>query len=179
MVRRLLGVMLVVLGVSLVLLGLLFMLGAAGYLHRYVVAVVALALGGALAGVGVRAFKQAEAVSPERLRSELLGLARRHNGEISAAEVVAALGTRAAAAEAELAAMVAQGICKKRRLPTGAVYYLFEGLQPRLSVRRCDYCRQELPLESKLTACPNCGGTINTQVETRSLSGGEHYKMDD
>ena len=176
--KRIFAVLLTVVGISLVLLGLLFMLGAAGRIYRYVVAVVCLALGGALAGLGVRFFKQAEAASPEQLRAELLKLARRRNGEISEADVAAALGRRAPAAETELAAMVEQGLCRRRHAE-GAVYYLFEELQPRLVVRRCEFCKAELPLESEITECPNCGGTIKTQVESRSLSGGDHYSMDD
>jgi hypothetical protein len=176
--KRIFAVLLTVVGISLVLLGLLFMLGAAGRIYRYVVAVICLALGGAAAGLGVRFFKQAEAASPQQLRAELLKLAKRRNGEISEADVAAALGGRAPAAEVELTAMVEQGLCEQRRAE-GAVYYLFKELQPRLVVRRCEFCRAELPLESEITECPNCGGTIKTQVESRSLSGGDHYSMDE
>ena len=176
--KRVLGILMVIVGVSLVLLGLLFIVGASGRAYRYIAAVIMLALGGALAGVGVRFFKHAEAASPEQLRAEILDLARRHNGEISEADVAAAMGRRASGADAVLEQMVCDGICDRRRRH-GATYYLFEELQPRLMVRRCEFCKTELPLQEELTECPNCGGTIKTGVESRSLSGQDTYSMDD
>jgi len=176
--KRVLGILLVLCGVSFVLLGLLFIVGAAGRTGRFVAAVVLLALGGAAAGVGVRLYKEAAADSPEQLRAEILDLARRRNGELAEADVAATLGRRAAGADAVLAAMVSEGICE-RRLAGGASYYLFSELQPRLLVRRCEFCQAELPLQQELTTCPGCGGTIKTQVESRSLAGGDHYRMDE
>lgn len=176
--KRLAAVLLCVLGIGLVLLGLLFLLGAGGRGYRYVIAVVCLAMGGGLAGLGVRLFKQADAASPEQLRAEILELARRKSGEISEDEVLASLGRRAAGAPAVLAAMVTEGLCERRTV-RGAAYYLFPELQPRLLVRRCEYCNAELPLAGEVAECPNCGGTVKTQVESRSLAGGEVYSMDE
>lgn len=177
--KRVLGVLLVVLGVSLVLLGLVFIMGAAGKLHRYVVAVVCLGLGGASAGLGVRLFRQADAASPEQLRAEILALARREDGEVAAAEIAAALGRRAAAADAVMQDLVEQGVCE-RRSSRGGDDYVFAALQPRLMVRRCQFCEAELPLQGELTRCPGCGGTIATRRETRSVAGAaDVYRMDE
>jgi predicted RNA-binding Zn-ribbon protein involved in translation (DUF1610 family) len=177
--KRLSSVLLTVLGVCLVLLGLLFLIGAGGRGYRYLIAVISLALGGALAGLGIRLFKQADAASPAQLRADILALAKREDGEISEGEVMAGLGRRAAGAPAVLAAMVDEGLCEQRTIK-GAPYFVFRELQPRLMVRRCEYCNAELPLAGEVTECPNCGGTIKTQVESRSLSKGEDvYSMDD
>jgi len=176
--KRVMGILMVVVGVSLVLLGLLFIVGASGQAYRYIAAVIMLALGGALAGLGVRFFKHADAASPEQLRAEILDLARRRNGEISESDVAATLGRRADGADAVLAQMVRDRICDRRQRD-GATFYLFEELQPRLMVRRCEFCKTELPLQEALTECPNCGGTIKTQVESRSLSGKDAYSMDE
>jgi len=176
--KRLFSVLAVLVGVALVAFGLLFLVGAGGRLYRYVIAAVSLALGGVLVGVGVRLFKQAEAASPAQLRAEILELARREDGEVSEGEVLAALGRRAGGAPAVLQALVREGICE-RRLVKGATYYRFAQLQPRLMVLRCEYCNAELPLSEKVSECPNCGGTVKTQVESRALSSGDLYGMDE
>ena len=176
--KRLAAVLLCALGIVLVLLGLLFLMGAGGRPYRYLIAVGCLATGGSLTGLGVRFFKQADAVSPEQLRADILALAQRRSGEISAGDVMAALGRRAAGAQAVLEALVAEGLCQRRSVK-GAAYYVFQGLQPRLLVRRCEYCNAELPLAEETATCPSCGGTVKTQRESRSLSAGDDYKMDE
>lgn len=176
--KRVLSIFAVVLGIALLLLGLLFLVGAAGQIQRYVVAVAAATAGAVLVGVGVRMFKQAEAASPAQLRGEILALAQREDGEISEGEVMAALGIRATRAPAVLDTMVREGLCERRQ-EQGTVYYLFRQLQPRLMVLRCEYCNAELPLAENITECPNCGGTVKTQVESRSVSAGELFSMDE
>jgi hypothetical protein len=175
--KRLASVASTLLGIGLVLLGLLFLIGAGGRGSRYLIAVVSLAVGGALAGVGIRLFKQAEAASPAQLRAEILELARRQDGEISEAEVQAVLGRRGDGAGAVLAALEAEGICR-RQMKGGAPHFLFGELQPRLVVRRCEYCSAELPLDESISECPNCGGTVKTQRERRPLAADELYSMD-
>lgn len=172
--KRTIGALLVAGGVGLVLLGLLFLLGAAGQGSRYVIAVISLALGGLLMGVGLRIYRQGIAASPETLRAEILALAHRQDGEISWGEVEAALGSGIGAV---LQAMEEEGLCQCRR-KDNATYYVFQSLQPRLMVRRCEYCKAELPFAEEVAACPNCGGTVKTQKESRSLSSGDHYSMD-
>jgi Zn finger protein HypA/HybF involved in hydrogenase expression len=176
--RQLGSVLFVLLGVGLVLLGLLFLMAAGGRPYRYGVAVVCLALGGALAGLGVRLFKQAQAASPEQLRAEILALARARSGEVSEADLAAALGTRAERARPVLAALEGERRCQ-RHAREGATYYVFPELQPRLVVRRCEYCQAEVSIAEEATTCPRCGGTIKTQVERKSLSGGDAYSMDE
>jgi hypothetical protein len=176
-VKRLGSVVFVLLGVGLVLLGLLFLMAAGGRPARYAVAVVCLALGGALAGVGVRLFKTAEAASPEQLRAEILALARQRNGELSEGDVLAALGRRATGAAAVLAALEAEHRCE-RRLKEGATYFTFPELQVRMVVRRCEYCKTEVSIAADATTCPTCGGTLKTQVERKALSG-DAYSMDE
>ena len=169
----------VVFGVGLASLGLLFLLGAAGRGSRYAIAVLGLALGGMVAGLGVRLFKQGEASSPEQLRAEIWALAAKRSGEISEADVEAALGRRAAGAGAVLAALEGDGRCRRGRSRDGAEYFIFPELQPRLMVKRCQFCKEELPLQQSLTQCPNCGGTFKTDLESRSLSGEDIYNMDE
>jgi hypothetical protein len=178
MMRRLFAGVTVASGVMLVGLGLLFVVGAAGQARRLVIGAVLLGLGALVAGVGVRTYKREEAASPEQLRAELLELARRRSGEISETDVAAALGRRAEAALAELRRMVTNGECRRSAVD-GTDYYTFPDLQPRLAVRRCQFCSAELPLAEELASCPSCGGLIKTEVRRVARSGDDAYGMDE
>lgn len=176
--KRFLAVVLVLLGVLTVLFGLLFLLGAAGQVHRYVVATIGLLAGAGLVAVGGGLYRRAGALRPEHLKAEVLALASRRSGEVSEADLRAGLGGRWRYAQPVLDGMVAEGSCT-RSIVDGILMYAFPGLLPRLVVRRCEFCQAELPLERELTSCPVCGGTIRTGVEQVSLSGGDHYDMDE
>lgn len=176
--RRIGAVALVVLGVAGISLGLLFLMGAAGKGSRVVVAVLGLALGGASTGLGVRLWKAARAWSPEQLRAEVLALARSHDGALSAGELEAALGARYTAALPVLDTLERQGLLARERRD-GVPYLVFPELMPRLLVRRCTYCKAELPLSSgDPTHCPNCGGTVQTRRERRE-AGSDLYGLDE
>jgi len=164
-------------GVVLVLLGLLFLVGSGGQVRRVVVAVVGLGLGGAAVGLGVRTFKRAEAVSPERIRAEILELARREDGEVTLDEIRAELGVRAAHADGVLDAMVAAGACS-RHVSGGSHHFVFDDLLPRLLGRYCQYCDAEFKVAADIDSCPNCGGTLEKRVVSRSVAGGDYFKMD-
>jgi hypothetical protein len=177
-VKRAGAVFLVILGIASILFGLLFVLGAAGRTHRYVVAAVALALGGVFTGLGIRFFKQADRASPEQIRAEILALAREQNGEISEAEIQAVLGRRFSGAADVLSEMRAANLCQIQKRKT-EIYYVFPEMQPRLTIRRCEFCSSELPLDEDLDSCPNCGGSIKTQMERLSVSKDDAYNMDE
>lgn len=176
--RRLVGALLTLVGVALVLLGLLFLVGSAGQARRLAVAAVSLALGAVATGVGVRTVRRAAALDPERLEAEILALARRGNGEVAETEVQAILGDRLDAARPVLDRLLAAGTCR-RQVKGGTAYLLFPALQPRLQVRRCEYCGAELPVVDQVTRCPSCGGTVRAEVVQRSLAAGETFAMDE
>jgi hypothetical protein len=162
----------------MVLLGLLFLMAAGGRGYRYAVAVGLLTVGGALAGFGVRLFKQAEAASPEQLRAEILALARQRGGELGEADLQASLGTRAAGAAAVLTALEGARACRRLLDTSGRPRWVFDELLPRLMVARCEYCKAEFPLNDEVKECPQCGGTLKTQLERRALGDGA-YRMDE
>jgi predicted RNA-binding Zn-ribbon protein involved in translation (DUF1610 family) len=164
-------------GVLLILLGLLFLVGAGGQTRRVVIGLVGLALGGVMAGSGVRLFKLADAESPEQLRAEILDLARRRNGEVAEDDLAAALGRRLDAARRVLDDLVRDGTCQQRN-QGGSIFYIFKDLQPRLAHLVCDYCGAELPISADTDQCPSCGGTIKTRVARHGLSGDDYFAMD-
>lgn len=177
-VRRLVGAALTLVGVALVLVGLLFLVGSAGQGRRLAVAAVSLALGAVSTGLGLRAFRRAASLDPERLETEVLSLARRGNGEVAEAEVQAILGDRLDAARPVLDRLLAAGTCR-RQVKDGTAYLLFPALQPRLLLRRCEYCGAELPVVDQVTRCPSCGGAVKVEVVQRSLVAGETFAMDE
>jgi hypothetical protein len=168
----------VLFGIVLILLGLLFLAGAGGEARRVVIGLVGVGCGAALVGFGIRAYKLAEAYSPEQIRAEILELARQRSGEISNEDIAAVLGRRETAAEPVLNTMLTQGVCR-RRVAEGSVFYLFPELQPRLMVVRCQYCDTDFDLAGDVDKCPNCGGAIHTKVASVSLSDGEYFHMDE
>jgi hypothetical protein len=176
--KRLGTVILVLVGVALILVGLLFLMGAAGRGSRYAVAAVGLCGGALLVGLGVRFFKQAESASPEQVRADILDLARRRNGELGEADLAALLGRRSQMTAATVVQrMETEGLCR-RQLKGTAPFWVFPDLQPRLVVVRCEFCNAEFSVAETATECPNCGGTLKSQVERRSLSDGD-YRMDE
>ena len=175
--KRVFAFVLVGLGVLSIALGLLFLVGAAGKPSRYAVSGVALVVGAVAAAVGVALHRRADTESPLQLRAEILDLARRKNGEISRADVAAALGARMPGAEPVLEELQRTGVCK----PTdrdGQSYFLFASLQPRLLIRKCRFCTYEAPLGDDRKVCPNCGGALDTTRAARSVSGNDDYGMD-
>jgi len=177
--KRLGAVLLTAAGVGLVVLGLLFLMAASGRASRYGVAVGLLTVGGALAGVGVRLFKQAEASSPEQLRAEILALAKQRGGELGEADLGATLGPRAAGAAAVMAALEGERACRRLLDASGRPRWIFDELLPRLMVARCEYCKAEFPLNEDVKACPQCGGTLKTLLERRALGDEGAYRMDE
>jgi len=175
--KRFGGVLLTCGGVVLILLGLLFLVGAGGQARRLAVAAVGLALGAVATGVGVLMVKRVQSASPEQVRTELLALARQGTGELSAADVTAALGRRAAVAREVLSTLAAEGVCEAHR-SGGADYWVFPDLLPRLVAHYCDYCEAEYPISQDLSKCPSCGGTLSTRRAAQTVSAGELYGMD-
>lgn len=176
--KRLSGIVMTAVGVVLMLFGLLFLVGAGGQARRVGIGVAGLALGGLAAGFGVRRVKQADAESPEQLRAEIMALAAERSGEVSEHDIRAALGRRFPLAHPVLDDLLTTGTCG-RRMEDGALYYLFEQLQPRLVHLVCEYCGAELPISEETAKCPTCGGTIKTQVARHALTGNDYFSMDE
>jgi Zn finger protein HypA/HybF involved in hydrogenase expression len=174
---RLFHAALVLVGVLFAALGLLFLVASAGSGRRLAVAVAALGVGGVLAGLGVRGLKALARSAPEAVRAEILAEAGRRSGSLSATEIAALLGERGQVGRDVLAALEAEGVCR-RHWEQDAELYLFPGMQPRLAVRRCDYCGSELPLDDETSSCPKCGGTVKTAAERLSVRRDDAYRMD-
>lgn len=177
--KRLAAILLALVGVGLVLFGLLFLVGAAGRLSRYLVAAASMGFGALAAGFGVRVARSLDALTPARLEAAILGLARHEDGELSEAELKAGLQEKWEPARRVLDEMVLSGDCT-RTMTDGTLFYVFRDLLARLTVRRCEYCGTELPLARVVPNCPNCGGTVSTRVERVSASQTDDaYSMDE
>ena len=164
-------------GICFLVLGLLFLLGAAGQARRIFIGLVFLGLGAIFVGLGVRSFRRLAMIVPEKLREEILELARKRNGETAWNEIVALLGWRTSYARPVMDGLMRDGSCR-RSTKGGELFYIFPELQARLMVLFCEYCKAEYPISAETTSCPNCGGPLVTRVAVRSLSEGEFFSMD-
>lgn len=173
---RLSSIALIGFGVLACAFGLLFLVGAGGVASRYVVAAVGLALGAAAIGTGVVLGRRADRWSPERVRAELLELAKRRMGELSAVDIDALLGERRQVGRTVLDELVRAGLARTTNRD-GATWFLFEGLLARMTIRTCPYCRHEASLNVDVQVCPRCGGDLRTETKPAAVSDGL-YKMD-
>jgi hypothetical protein len=173
--RKVAAVVLVLVGVASCLLGLLFLVGSAGESRRLVVAALGLGLGVGLGALGARTYRRALALAPEQLVGEILEVAKRHAGDLPEPAFLAAFAGRTRAAEQVLGGLLRAGTCTRQ--PRGeSVSYVFPELQPRLLLRRCQYCQAELPPASDAVQCPRCGGTLKMEQEHVPDAG--DYRMD-
>jgi len=167
-----------ILGACFFLLGLLFLLGAGGQLRRVAIGAIMILASAVLLGIGVRVLKRLELLRPERLREDVLELARQRNGEISGGDIDAALTWRSPYVLPVIDTMMLEGHCR-RSLKGSENYYIFPELQPRLMALFCEYCDAEYPISIKERKCPNCGGPLVMRVAVRSVSEGEAFSMDE
>jgi hypothetical protein len=159
--KRIAGAVSVMVGVTSGLLGLLFLVGYGGQMHRLLVGAIGLLLSGILVGLGVLWWKQAQARTPEQVRTDVLALASRRGGSITEADVVAALPDRAELAVKALTEMVRGGFCTPQ-VVSGVTRYEFPQLVGTVLVRRCGHCGWEAPLMSQASVCAQCGAPVKT-----------------
>ncbi|MBW2702809.1 MAG: hypothetical protein JRF33_18460 [Deltaproteobacteria bacterium] len=176
--KRALSIILILLGLAALAFGLLFIVGAGGRLSRYVIAGLGLGLGALCLGFGARLARKLQMRTSAYIRAEVLALASRHNGELSQADLQAQLGERFPDGVPVLAQLQQAGLCRQTERE-GKTFYVFPDMQPRLTIRKCEFCDAELPLDEQLSSCPNCGGSIKTRIERLSLSKDEAYSMDE
>jgi hypothetical protein len=170
------GALLGIVGLALIALGFLFLIGSGGKSHRYLVAILCLATGAAVVGLGVWLFKRALAQSPDRIEGRLLALAKREDGEISLAEIVALFGVQFRRVSPILERLQDSGVCE-RQSRNGHPFFVFPQLQQRVLLLRCNFCQAELPQNQKIDTCPKCGGTVSTERKAIAASE-ETYSMD-
>lgn len=168
------GIGSILLGVFLFLTGLLFLLGADGQLHRFVVAGLGVLLGASASMGGALLLLRAAHASPDRVRPALLALARASDGELTLVEIQASLRGRSPVAEEILGQMLVSGECERR-----GDTFLFPALQPRVVLRRCDHCGHEAPLASDDERCPGCGSSLKVRREAKADADDGLYGMDE
>lgn len=121
--------------------------------------------------------RRADRETPDRIANEILELARQRDGELSWSDVAAALGPRTNLAEPVVDELVRRGNCK-RTDREGKRFLVFDGLQPRLMIRRCKFCKTEAPIGDPREQCSNCGGPLETVRQARGASRSDLYGMD-
>lgn len=160
------------------LLGALFLLAAsASSPHRLIVGLFAIGLAGIAAWAGRLQWQRSKTLQPAHLRQEILALAQKNDGVVESTAIEATFGPRSVEAHAEIQRMSAEALCRLSN-EDRAVRFLFDSLIPRIAMRHCPFCQAELPLDSTLVVCPQCGGTLQTGSLQLSSEKGEFYDMD-
>jgi rRNA maturation endonuclease Nob1 len=98
------------------------------------------------------------------LETNTIDLARRLGGEVSVAQVQAEFKIETALALATLDSLRQKGLCQLEHRGETTVY-LFKGVLPAKSIKRCPYCGSEFAVRSALHKCPNCGGNLEITKE--------------
>lgn len=152
--------------VAVVLLagGLVFLCASASRGAYASVALVLMVLGTACALWAGARLRQARNMAPEVMEQRIVDLAAAQEGEVTAAQVVAALDVGPARAQEALARMQAGGLAR-REMREGKEVYILPGLTESKVVRRCTYCGNEYAVREAVYKCPNCGGTLELKVE--------------
>ena len=171
--RTLIGVVAIGFGLLLLGFGLLFVLGAGGELHRYLVAAFGVGFGLTSMMAGALVIVRATRRNPDRVRRELLALARSRDGQLTPDEIDAAFGDRTEVAGEILGKMVVAGDVLRE-----SDAFLFPALQPRLVERTCPHCNYEAPLSTDTPECPRCGAVLQTHRDTQEASS-DLYGMDE
>ncbi len=139
--------------------GLIFLCAAVDNLARMPIALALLVVGAGLAAWAGTRLRRARRLSAGVLDDLIVGLAGRHDAEVTLAQVVDELRVPDEAARAALARLEANGLSYQERRE-GRTVYVFPGLKESKVVRRCVYCGNEYSVREPLHKCPNCGGRL-------------------
>ena len=139
--------------------GLIFLCAAVDNLARMPISLAFLVIGTGLAAWAGTRLRRARRLSAGVLDDLIVGLAGRHDAEVTLAQVVDELRVPDEAVRAALARLEANGLSYQERRE-GRTVYLFPGLKESKVVRRCAYCGNEYSVREPLHKCPNCGGQL-------------------
>jgi hypothetical protein len=165
--NRTLAVIVVGVAVGLLGLGMLFLCAATQEPPRLLVAAPLLLVGAGLAAWSGITLRRLRDLDPENLSDRITQLARRGDGEVTLAQVVAELHAPDEAAIAALDLLERRGQARRERVGDDArEVYVFPGLKPSLVERRCPYCGAEFSVKEATYKCPNCGGDLRLERES-------------
>lgn len=158
--KKLPAVLAALLSIPFLVFGVLFLIAAAtGPSSRLLVGLVLLGVGVALLIAGLTRLRRLAAISPEALKTGAVDLARRLGGDLTVSQLRAEYRISQELAADVLEELTADGTATREQRDERVVY-VFSGLLPSLSEKRCPYCGTELPVRSALRKCPNCGAQL-------------------
>lgn len=159
--KKILAILVVLASIPFLTFGVIFLIAAAGGSagSRTLVGLALLATGVALLVGGIRWLRRLAALSTDALKAGAVQMARRLGGELTVSQLRAEYRIPQERAAEILEALAAEGSCRRERRDTRLVY-VFEGLGPSLSEKKCPYCGTELPVRIPVRQCPNCGAQL-------------------
>jgi DNA-directed RNA polymerase subunit RPC12/RpoP len=146
-------------GALFLAVGLIFLCAAVDKPARLPISLALMVAGAGLAAWAGLRLRRVHQLSPAVLDDRIVGLAGRHDAEITLAQVVDELRVPDEAGRAALARLEANGLSHQEHRE-GRTVYVFSGLVESKVVRRCVYCGNEYSVREPLHKCPNCGGRL-------------------
>lgn len=150
------AILAIVIGSLVLVLGALFLIAAVREPSRLLPAVPLLVVGAGLDGFGIWTLVRQKQRSPDVLDDSIVELARRSNGEVTIAEIVAQLRVPDAAAQQALDLLASRGQVRRELRDQRAVF-VFPGLQESKVIKRCVHCGSTFSVAQPIKQCPNCG----------------------
>jgi hypothetical protein len=157
--KKIIYVLLFVVGVSLLGLGLLFLMGSGGSSSRSMTGFVMIGIGVAslIGGSGMKASVKKN--MPSMIDVDMMRLASRSDGRVTADMAVADLHITKAQALESLDRLSSAGTARPDMTDNG-VAHIFDQVKPKRKIRKCSYCGAQYPVSKPITKCENCGGEV-------------------
>jgi hypothetical protein len=149
----------VVASVPILTMGLIFLIATISQPSRILVAAALLVVGYVFINWGLLTLRRLNQISPEALATGIVELAKRLDGEVTAAQVQAEFSISTRKAIAALEEAVGRGDCERDRRDLYDVY-VFKSVMPPKAIKRCPFCGSEFSIKSAVRECPNCGSSL-------------------
>ena len=162
--KRLGGIILVVIAIVLITFGVIFLIGSGGKGVLVLAALAMLAVGAGCVVWAIRVFGRLARLDPKQLTTDTVRLAKRFGGEITAAQVQAEFDVPGRLAAQVLEKLRSEGACVVERHADREVY-VFKSLIPSKALKRCAYCGSEYSVKDARRDCPNCGASLEIVKE--------------
>lgn len=157
--RKILYVVLFIVGIGLLGLGLLFLMGSGNESSTFLTGILMLGVGIAALVGGSGVLASVKKNTPAIIDADVMRLAARSDGRLTADMAVASLHISKAQALESLDRLAADGSARPDMTDSGVVY-IFDKVKPKGKVRKCKYCGAEYPVAKPVTKCENCGGEV-------------------
>lgn len=103
--------------------------------------------------------------NPQRLAGEIIKMAGKNRGELSAEQVATAFEMPLVSAMNTLNELIRKSTCFRRQTTNG-VLYIFPAFRNKKQIKACEYCDNKIEMDAVPgNTCPTCGAVMQTITE--------------